>query len=294
MATTVSYRTLRRCVVATHNILDGLYLPSLLRDYRRLHRALPLHALCIQEAVPCAAERIAAALGRQFVVASHPGARRLAIVFDGTHLRLRKLRIHLLPRLAHVPAWQRLYAGSKVQQKYALVGRFMWRRNGRCRAKPLTVVNLHLDAAGDLRHRTVQTRSLATALETRRDQPLIACGDTNAFTWVAATAERALRQVLQPLHRRHRLIDPHASQPQPTHFFARAHEPKLGQRIAVAFGRLGVDFPRRYDVVVGAPRPLLAGYMATPASDHDLAWAAFAIGRRRRPSDMPAKIVSYP
>ena len=67
--------------------------------------------------------------------------------------------------------------------------------------------------------------------------------------------------------------DVHAAAPEPTHYFARADEPKIGQRIAVALGRLGVDFPRRYDVIAASSRAIAAGCIETPKSDHDLVWA---------------------
>jgi len=38
-------------------------------------------------------------------------------------------------------------------------------------------------------------------------------------------------------------------------------------------GALGLDLPRRYDVLVSNARVLAAGTLATEASDHDLVWA---------------------
>ena len=49
--------------VGTHNIMDGIWLPSLLAQYRQQQRGPnPLHVLCVQEAVPNAASAVAAAL----------------------------------------------------------------------------------------------------------------------------------------------------------------------------------------------------------------------------------------
>ena len=52
--------------------------------------------------------------------------------------------------------------------------------------------------------------------------------------------------------------------------FARANEPKLAHQVAVAAGKLGVDFPRRYDVVATSLRCARAGTVDTPDSDHNL------------------------
>ena len=299
-----------RCTlhVATHNLMDARYLPRLLRAHRALHRAERIDALCLQEVVPGAADRVASVLGEGFAVAAHETAPRLALVYDRARLDLLRLSVLELPRLQAVPLWQRLYASGTPERKQALVGRFVLReddaaaaadaaearpsssrrsdplrrsrRRFRRRRRLLTLVNLHLDHAGDLEHRTSQVRAIASALAPRwRHRRLVACGDTNAFTWDRAAAEPALRSVLLPLLRRHAATDLHASAPLDTHFFARAREPKLGHQLAVAFGRLGVDFPRRYDVCVAsaALTPLRAGHVETPDSDHDLVWAALGV-----------------
>ena len=79
--------------------------------------------------------------------------------------------------------------------------------------------------------------------------------------------------MLESLHREHGARDVHVDQPRDNHFFARAHEPRIGQRIAVAVGRVGVDFPRRYDVICSSLPVVARGMVTTPASDHDLVWA---------------------
>ena len=267
--------------IATHNIMDGLALPSLLRDYRALQRAEPLHALCIQEDVPRAASRIATALGQRFTVAKHAGDPRLALVYDRARLHLRKLWLCSLPRLAAVPFWQRIYTSGTPEAKHALIGHFSTIGHP---GQRLTIANFHLDAAGDVAHRTLQLRGLASKLSPL-ERPLVACGDTNAFSFRRDMAEVALRAMLAPLRQRHGAMDTHAGNPRDTHYFARAHEPKLGQQIAVAFGKLGIDFPRRYDVVCSSLRCQHAGHMSTPGSDHDLVWARLAApATRRRPS----------
>jgi hypothetical protein len=163
---------------------------------------------------------------------------------------------------------------------------------------PLTVANFHLDAGGDNEHRAAQLQGLSAALaaDARRDSGgLVACGDTNAFEFDAAKADAALKGMLVPLRRAHGARDAHAGSSEATHFFARAREPKLGHRIAVAAGKLGIDFPRRYDVVVSAFWPAGAtgassrtrgtasrGRVSCDGSDHDLVWAAMRVGRTSR------------
>lgn len=84
--------------------------------------------------------------------------------------------------------------------------------------------------------------------------------------------------MLTPLARRHGALDAHAatgpSAVQPTHFFARANEPKIGHRIVATLGRMGFDRPNRYDVVASAQPVAAAGMLDTPESDHNLVWAA--------------------
>ena len=150
-------------VVGSHNIMDGLFLPAILSRYRQ-HQSGPhaMHALCIQEVVSGALSAIASTLGRRFVVASHVAEPRLGIVYDRTRLRLRELRVVSLPRLRHMPAWQRLY--SRLEKKVALVGLFQRRGVGQRRWRGrVTVANFHLDTAGDNVHRAAQLRSLAAA-----------------------------------------------------------------------------------------------------------------------------------
>ena len=267
--------------VASHNIMDGLFLRGLLARYRR-HQRGPhaLHALCIQEAVPHAPSAIAAALGRRFAVVTHSAAPRLALIYDRSRLRLRGLSVVMLPMLSRMHILQALY--TRIEQRHAIVGRFHWRGVRRPRSKcGLALANFHLDTAGDNLNRAAQLASLATAIDASRPASVVACGDTNCFSWDATVAEAGLARMLAPLARRHGARDAHAMVaarpcgPRPTHFFARANEPKLWHRLAVLFGtRLGLDFPRRYDVVAASPQVLAAGTVETPESDHDLVWAA--------------------
>ncbi|KAL1530771.1 hypothetical protein AB1Y20_001669 [Prymnesium parvum] len=258
--------------VATHNIMNGLHLPPLLRAYARLRRSPGLHLLCVQESVPAAAASILLALGRRFRSLRLRAAPRLLLVYDRTVLTPLRARAVRLPALRRVPLWQRLYTGA--EQKRALLAHFAVRR----RRRALAVANFHLDAAGENEHRGAQLEALGRAVATEaslrsRRLPLLACGDTNAFTWLRRHAESDLRRMLEPLRRGHGARDAHAHRPVDTHFFARANEPKLGHRIAVAAGKVGIDFPRRYDVICTSLPAVSSGTLSTPASDHDLVWA---------------------
>merc|ERR1712014_517556 len=137
-------------LVASHNVMNARGLKALLPAYAQLHREHKIGALCVQEHVPKAGARIASALGPSFGVALHQAAPRLAIVYDRSRLSLRRLTAITMPRLQHVPLWQRLYTSSAPEQKHALVANF---------SPPLTMVNFHLDAAGDNEHRTAQLRA---------------------------------------------------------------------------------------------------------------------------------------
>lgn len=298
--------------VASHNIMDGVHMNALLEQYARFSASQPIQSysrsqaglsvLCMQEVVPGAAEAAASSLGggRQgrFVVASCKSSPRMAIVYDRTMMQLCELQTVPLPLLSHVPLWQRFYTSGKPEQRLALIGKFQMWPHCRRQFAELKIANFHLDAAGDNAHRTAQLRALVSALDSeelplspvvpalpgrrtalhgrKRRSAVVLCGDTNAFDFDENISEQALHGMLAPVRTRLGAVDAHASIPQATHFFARADEPKLGQRIAVAFGRLGVDFPRRYDIVATSPRCVEAGQLTTPGSDHDLVWAAMA------------------
>ena len=106
----------------------------------------------------------------------------------------------------------------------------------------------------------------------RRDV-LLAGGDTNCFALDRDRQARDLVDMLRPL-RRAGARDAHARAPADTHFFARTTESGIGHRLARLAGAVGVDAPRRYDVLAAAARVVAAGYLHTPESDHDGAWAA--------------------
>ena len=157
---------MRSLLVGSHNIMHGLFLPELLPAYARLHRERGVGALCLQECSHSAASAVARALGPRFAAAWHPVARGLAVVYDRTRLVPRRRSAIGLPRLTRVPRWQWAYTSKTPEQRWALAVRFAPRcaaghAAGRCSA---TLVSFHLDAAGDLAHRTRQMRALSHAL----------------------------------------------------------------------------------------------------------------------------------
>ena len=257
----------RFLTVATHNIMDAISLAPLLAAHQRLRHKHGLHLLCTQENAHASAAAISLSLGWLQSVAVHPDAPRLSITYDRSVLELQQLQCIALPRLAHVPLWQRLYTSNRPEQKHGLLAEF-GTAHGR-----ILVANFHLDAAGENAHRSKQLGALSRAAKAQTRLPLVACGDTNAFSWRRANAEPELHKMLASLCSTHDALDSHAAHPRDTHFFARANEPKLGQRIAMAFGRLGIDFPRRYDVVCSSLPTVASGTISTPESDHDLVWA---------------------
>jgi len=131
----------------------------------------------------------------------------------------------------------------------------------------------HLDTAGGNGHRATQVEAIAGALRARNLQDaFVACGDTNAFAW--RRQAEALRALVSPLAALG-AVDPDTA---PTHYFARQNEPKLPHRIGVLLGKLGIDMPRRYDVVCTNLPASERGRVVTPDSDHDLVWARIAVG----------------
>jgi endonuclease/exonuclease/phosphatase family metal-dependent hydrolase len=133
----------------------------------------------------------------------------------------------------------------------------------------------HLDTAGGNRHRATQVDAIATTLSERNlHHEFVACGDTNAFAWRRQPA--VLSRLLAPLAALG-ATDPDS---RPTHFFARQNEPKLPHKIGVLLGKLGIDLPRRYDVVCTNLPVTERGQVVTPDSDHDLVWARIELGVR--------------
>jgi endonuclease/exonuclease/phosphatase family metal-dependent hydrolase len=259
-----------RLGVATHNLMHGLRLSHLLPHYAELRDRVGLDLLCVQEnrfgdGRPHA-PTIAQSLGEHYEQLCHDDAPRLAMVFDGAGLRCVDHLAIPLPKLASLSWFERLYiAGGKTRQKHAQVAVFR-----PATGEPFAVANFHLDTAGDNRHRGAQVATIAEQLgQPGWSDRVIACGDTNAFTRGRRRHLAALSELLAPLTALG-AVDPDTA---PTHFFARQNEPKLAHQTGRLLGKLGIDLPRRYDVMCTNMPTAERGQVETPDSDHDMVWA---------------------
>ncbi len=258
-------------VVATHNLMHGRQLDALVAQYRELRDGEGLDLLCLQEdrylgGAPGEhpSTKVAQALGERYRVVRDDGCQGLALLVDDRTLSTGRGGIIALPRLASLSWFERRYiVGGKTKQKYAL-----WAELRAHGGPSFTAVSFHLDTAGGHRQRASQVAALASALAERGfDRRLLACGDTNAFSW--RRDRRALDALLAPFAA-FGATDPET---RPTHHFARQHEPMIPHRIGVALGKIGLDIPLRYDVVCTNLPALARGQVVTPGSDHDLVWA---------------------
>jgi endonuclease/exonuclease/phosphatase family metal-dependent hydrolase len=269
----------RATVVATHNLMHGLRVDTLIPHYLALRESEGLDLLCLQEDRYLAgigqsgeerpSARIVAALGGSYELVRQDDCPGLCLIYDSRTLTSRARAVVPLPRLGSLSWFEKLYiVGGKTKQKYALLAEMQAPDGGAA----FGVVCFHLDTAGGNAHRLTQVRAIAEALEIRGlQQRLIGCGDTNAFARRRQCA--ALGTLLAPLAA-FGARDSDAPDAPPTHFFARQNEPKLLHRIGVLLGKLGIDLPRRYDVVCTNLPVWRRGQIATPGSDHDLVWAA--------------------
>jgi endonuclease/exonuclease/phosphatase (EEP) superfamily protein YafD len=196
---------------------------------------------------------------------------RLAVLIREGHEIVESFLV-ALPRLAKLSWFEKTYIrGGKTRQKYALVVRVS------LLGRLVTLVNFHLDTAGDNRHRTAQVAAVADALTARGIfDAVVACGDTNAFTWSKNPGLAELERLMRPLSAGlgARLLVDGA----PTHFFARQREGLLTHRALVWLGRFGIDHPLPYDVICSDLAANRAGQISTDASDHDLVYAVLSAG----------------
>ncbi|MCG8556667.1 MAG: hypothetical protein MJD61_15480 [Proteobacteria bacterium] len=270
-------------VAASHNIMDGLQLPALIEHYRQLQDERSLHVLALQENRQGPdgfhADAVARALGGRFRVILHPDAIRLATIFDGERLQLDERFLIPLPLLDRLGPIDRLYImGGRVKQKWALVSRLRVDDES-----TLTVVNFHLDIAGNSEHRLRQTTAIARVLRLRcLHRRVVVCGDTNCYVFRKRCQAAALARLLEPLSSLGIEIPREGGA---THFFARQGEPMLAHRLCALAGKVGIDHPLRYDIIA-SDLPLQArGQVTTEASDHDLVWLQLA--PQRAPSAEP-------
>eukprot|EP01010_Urceolus_cornutus_P004215 NODE_642_length_1470_cov_96.563688_g482_i0.p1 GENE.NODE_642_length_1470_cov_96.563688_g482_i0~~NODE_642_length_1470_cov_96.563688_g482_i0.p1 ORF type:complete len:455 (-),score=102.03 NODE_642_length_1470_cov_96.563688_g482_i0:105-1412(-) len=259
-------------VIGCHNIMNGYFFDDLLSHYTKLHASLGFDIFCIQEngfvrdQDSHASDIVPAFDKESHKVTSLAEAPRLATVYNSKRLTLTRSAVAALPRLEYMPLFGRLYSRtSKPEIQHVLLSTFQCNNSG----VSFLVANFHLTAIGSTDFRQQQMQAVVDAIrEHDHTHAFVACGDTNAFAmpWFP----NPLTKILEPL-RPHRADDVGTD---PTHFFARADEPLIGQQIAVKLGKLGIDWPMRYDVLC-TPFPVIRhGQHATPGSDHDLLWAA--------------------
>ena len=257
--------------VATHNIMHGAFLDALIGHYRSLEVTQRLDVLCLQENREHGADGvthadvISRALGG-YVSVHLPEFPAVATLVKTDHEIVDRFLVKL-PRLPRLSFIERTYIrGGKTKQKYALIVQIQ-------RADHvITVANFHLDTAGDNQHRTAQVAAIAEALKRRQVQShVVACGDTNAFTWARNPGLTVLEELMSPLTDSlgaRLLVDGKA-----THFFARQREELLTHRALTVLGRLGIDHPLPYDVICSDLPAERRGQLAVDESDHDLVYA---------------------
>jgi endonuclease/exonuclease/phosphatase family metal-dependent hydrolase len=268
--------------IASHNIMDGLKL----KDLYKYYSTGSFDVLCLQEDVHnppdkdsrTYSQRIADAMTipskKNFTAHYDLSAPRLATIYNTSKYKLRESAVMNLKRLASRSIPDRfMFGGGPTERKFALISVLSSRQKEKDK-KDLVVVNFHLDAQGDNLHRYNQIRDLLIRVKKRYDDlDVVMCGDTNMFDVNRGKQVKALAMMLQTFERfgLHPSKDCNA---EATHFFARADEPKFAHQIAVAFGRLGVDFPECFDIIASNANIVQHGQVRTVESDHDLIWVA--------------------
>jgi len=267
--------------VATHNIMDGLKLAAILRNYSEtLPPALSL--LCVQELTDSTTQPLLSHFGRKYGIALTADAPRMGTVYRADLLRLRAQHSIPLPVLPSLSRIERTYiSGGKPELKHAHISIFRARKRVQRDLTNVVVANVHLDAAGGNTHRANQMACVAQALRkyARAADVVIVAGDTNCFELNREKQAEMLQGIMTPLvdNGLCDVFDSSGCTPTDTHYFARADEPKLGHQLMVALGSMGVDAPRRYDIIASSTPAHEAVTVHTPDSDHDLVWARVAV-----------------
>eukprot|EP00942_MAST-04A_sp_MAST-4A-sp1_P010303 g10303.t1 len=267
--------------VASHNIMDGLYLNKLLQHYHALKdkaKGLPIF-LCIQENVIYDANRVmesttdtttfnnknnncklhssAAVISNELSTSLSTkyenitsSDTRLSTIYDSNTFELIESKTLYLPKLEKLSILNRM-AGFEIQDKTSLL------------------------TPGDNKHRTMQFQEMANNLN--ENESFVLCGDTNLFTFFPQTNQ---------YHLLNEMIKPIASKcgagiigdcTEPTHFFSRANEPKFGHQVVYQLGKFGFDIPGCYDILISNMKEETFGQIDTPFSDHNLVYAKFRL-----------------
>ena len=289
--------------------MDGLYINKLLRHYQELKdkaKDSPIF-LCIQENViyngkyssdngyifGSTADVISNCLSTEIpsvykCVTSTDT--RLSTIYNTAMFELLESETLYLPKLEKLSISNRV-AGFKIEDKTSLVTRFKLKNpdkilsdtkeNIACSNSSsgsgdlvFTIVNFHLDAAGDNKHRMMQFQKIADILHAK--ESFVLCGDTNLFTFFPKSSKQydLLNEMVEPIVAKSGggIIGDCS---QPTHFFSRANEPKLGHQVVYKLGKLGLDIPGCYDVLISNMVEDTVGQIDTPFSDHNLIYAKF-------------------
>ena len=263
--------------------MHGRFFDELRERYRRLVSEHAIDVLCLQENEPhlggpitveankrgTQAEAMCHALGGFQCVCNKEYPALATLV--GSELSVQESFLIRLPRLPRLTWFERLYIrGGKANQKFAQATRVQ--KSG----ISFTIVNFHLDTAGDNTHRRSQIQAIADELLSRKlVRSISACGDTNAFTWSRAAGMLVVSDVMAPL--RQAVGATIKSSNQATHYFARQREDLLTHRFLTLVGKLGLDHPLPYDVICSDWAVLRQGKVMIQESDHDLVFAELSV-----------------
>ena len=250
--------------------MHGLKLGALVTHYRQLRQQRGLDILCLQEnrgPIQAHSQHVARSLGSEYRELSAPDQCGKGMVYNSSTLDLQDHRLVALPQLERLSWLERRYIkGGVPDQRFVQMARFQ-----EIGGQSFAVVNFHLDTAGGNDHRRRQVQAIAELLEAEvAAESALVCGDTNAFSFRRRDHSELLAWLMGPLRPLGMTVNRSV---RPTHFFARQDEPMLAHQVLRALGRVGFDWPLRYDVVCTNMEVEERGVESTPESDHDLVWA---------------------
>lgn len=269
-------------VVASHNLMRCLELDALIARHRELQVAQGLDVLLLQEAVVDEGDahirQIAAALGSEYRYRALDAYLAPALIYNGARFHCSQsfqLRLPVPEKISWVT--RKLLFEDKPIERHA-IGALLHPRDA-ADIDPLAVASFHLDAFRDNKFRIRQLNALYEFLR-RHDlhRRLILGGDTNFFRIRRRAQRIMMREVLEAIG----LFD---SGLRPTHYFKRQEKgPKFAHRVPHYLGKVGLDWPERYDIVASNLHALDSGTISTPESDHDLVWARFDMNEEKNPA----------
>ena len=256
--------------IASHNLMHGLRLQALIPHYVALRDEQGLDLLCLQEDRfltggdgPAERPDRGGAGPRLPRCAGRRDAPDSPSSIDARTLACDAQAIVPLPLLAALNAFERLYiVGGKTKQKYALLAELRARAPAARRSRPPASTSTPRAATRTGRRRSRRSRrrcanATFTGPSSRAATPTRSRG--------AASPRRcgAARPAGRAGRRRSRDRGPPTTSPART-------SRKLPHRTGVLLGKLGIDLPRRYDVICTNLPVAERGQVVTPDSDHDL------------------------